>query len=278
MYESFLLFWLDKELNNDINKKNIKQFDSKISSIENIIKEAKKIDWKSWLIIDTKSSTILWKKNIDEKLAMASLTKLMTALLIVENHNFDEKVKISKNAVYTEGSKIYMIPWEIFTVWDLLNWLLIKSWNDVAVAFAEFHSWNTKDFVKKMNIRAKQLWLKNTQFKNPTWLDDNWHFSTAKDLAHLSTFILKNEEIRKIVKKKQWKIFSTKWRKVSFKSTNKLLWNWIIWLKTWTTDNAGQCLITLIEKDWKELLFILLWSKSRFYTTEKLINFVFSKI
>ena len=278
MYESILLFWLDRQINSDADKQNLNFFNQNISSIESVIKEDKKINWKSWLIIDTKSSIVLWKKEADKQLAIASLTKIMTAILIIENHKLEEKVTISKNAVYTEGSKIYMLPWEVFSVWDLLNWLLIKSWNDVAVALAEYHSWNVEDFVKEMNIRAEELWLKNTQFKNPTGLDEKWHFSSAQDLWYLSTFILKNEYIKEVVKKKMWIIKSTKWRVVKFFSTNKLLWNWVIGLKTGTTDNAGQCLITLIKKDNKELLFILLWSTNRFDTTEDLIKFIFSKI
>jgi D-alanyl-D-alanine carboxypeptidase (penicillin-binding protein 5/6) len=131
-----------------------------------------------------------------------------------------------------------------------------------------------------MNKRAKTLWLKNTFFKNPTWLDEKWQVSTAYDLAILSQFILKNKFIQKIVKTQKTNIFSKNtWRKIEIKTTNYLLSHKnIFWLKTWTTKKAGQCLITLIKKDWKNFLFILLGSENRFQETRKLIDFIFSKI
>lgn len=278
MLDSLLSLWLD--LNISETKKNWDQvlFKNNISSIEEIIGDEFWVNWKSALVMDLKSSAFLWGDNIDEKIPMASLTKLMTALIIIEENKLDEKVKISENAVYTQWAKIYMIPWEVFTVWDLLKWLLIRSWNDTAVALAEHNSWSVEKFVSKMNKRARELGLKNTNFKNPTWLDEENHYSSAKDLAHLSLFLLKNKLIKDLAKTKFEKIKSNSWRSVEFYSTNKLLWNWIVGLKTWTTEKAWQCLITVINKDWKELLFVLLWSTNRFDTTESLIDFVMWKI
>lgn len=280
MLENLFLFFLDLDFKKDLSKKNPIIFESKISSIQKKISDTKEIDWKSSLVFSLENSSIVWEKNKNKKVYFASLAKLMTALLIVENHKLDESVKISKNAENIPGSQLHLLSGEIFSVWDLIKWLLIKSWNDSAVALAEHSSWNVKDFVKKMNQRAISLWLKDTVFKNPTWLDEDWQTSTAYDLAILAEFILKNKFIKKIANTKKTKIYSKKaLREVKINSTNYLLWHRnVFWLKTWTTKKAGQCLITLIKKDWKSYLFILLGSNNRFQETRKLMNFVFSKI
>lgn len=276
MLDILFSIWLSSNILNS--NSNVSTVSIPVSSIEKSISENKKIDWNSWLVFDINSSAVLWWVNENNKLPIASLTKLMTALIIVENHNLDELVKISQNAEYIDWAKVYLQTWEIFSIWDLLQALLIRSWNDAAIALAEYHSWNVWAFVNEMNNRASELWLKNTYFKNPTWLDQDWHYSSAKDLALITTILLKNSFIKEIVANKMWTIYSTEKRKISFYSTNHLLW-WIVkWVKTWTTKDAWECLITLIEKDDKKLLFILLGSTNRFDTTERLINFVFSKI
>ena len=276
MYEFFLSLWLNtKSIKNDylagINK-------LYIAPIENTIEKKQEINWKSWIVFDLKGSKILWWKNENTKFPIASLTKLMTAFLIIENHKLDEIVSISRKASLTQWAVIWTYEWEQFTVKDLLKWLLIRSWNDAAVALAEFHSWDIKSFVKEMNNKAKELWLKNTNFENPSWFDSKMHYSSAKDLAFLTKFVLKNNFIKEIVSYKETIIFSKEWRQIKIKSTNHLLWWEIKWVKTWTTQAAWECLITLIEKDQKELLFVLLWSSNRFSTTKELINFVFNEI
>lgn len=276
MYELILSFWLSVQSAKNQNYWNIETL--QISPIENIIDKKRNIDSKAWAVFDLKSWAILWWKNEDVSLPMASLTKLMTALLIIENHKFDEIVTISKEAANTIWASIWLKAWEKFTVQALLEWLLIPSWNDVAIALAQYHSWNVNNFVKEMNEFAFKLNLTKTNFENPTWFDSPNHYSSVKDLSFLASRVLKNSFIKETVSKQSSQIFSEKWRSVSFVSTNHLLWWEIKWVKTWTTPAAWQCLITLIEKDQKEFLFVLLWSTSRFATTTDLIDFVFSEI
>ena len=274
MHEVLLMLWLSLQTHQE------KQIDDKltVSPIENKIEEQVDIDWKSWLVYDLISWASLWSHKENHILPMASLTKLMTALLIIENHELDWIVSISTKSVYAPWAKIYLHAWEWFKVIDLLKGLLIRSWNDTAIALAEHHSWTEEKFVIEMNKRAKDLWLTSTSFENASWLDSENHYSNVRDLALLTKVLLKYEIISDIVSKKKADIYSVSWRKVSFYSTNHLLWWYIKWVKTWTTENAWECLITLIERDWRQLLFILLGSSNRFDTTEDLINFVFNKI
>ena len=252
--------------------------DFNVSPIENVISKEKNIDWKAWIVFDLKSSSVLWWKDEERQLPIASLTKLMTALIIAENHELDELVKVSKNAAYTIWSSAWIYRGETYTVGDLLTGLLIKSWNDTAVALAEFHSWSVEKFVEEMNKKVILLWFKNTHFQNPIWFDSPENYSSTRDLAFLTEKFLRNPFFRDIVSREKWTIRSKAWRVLNFDSTNHLLWWEIKWVKTWTTRYAWECLITLIEKDWKEILFVLLWSTSRFTTTSGLIDFVFSEI
>jgi len=284
MLENLIFFFLSSEISKNFQEKPENSFfELKISSIEKKIsqedeKNDKKISWKAWLVFDLNSSSVLWEKNQNEKLPMASLTKLMTTLLILESDDLDSFVKLDKESVYYWWAWIDIKVWEYFKVRDLLKGALIRSWNNAVIALAKHDSWSVEKFVEKMNKRAEELWLKNTKFQNPTWFDDNWHYSTVKDLAILSKYVYKYDFVKNTVSQKKWTIWSKFWRKVSFFTTNRLLSDEIVWLKTWTTPDAWQCLITIIKKDWKELLFVLLWSENRFPETKDLINFVFEKI
>lgn len=283
MLENLILFFLSQKISQNFQEKpeNI-FFESKISSIEKKISDEKKSFrnfWKAGEVFDLKSWTVLWWKNQDLKLPMASLTKLMSILIILENHKLSEKVKIDANSDLWRGSHVDIRIWEVFTVWDLIKWALIKSWNNAVIALAKYNSWTVDKFVEKMNKRAFELWLKNTKFQNPIWFDDNWHYSSVWDLAVLAKYLYqKYDFVREVVKMKKWVIYSQNWRRVEFENTNKLLSDEVVWMKTWTTPKAGQCLISIVKKDWKELLFVVLGSNNRFWETRSLIKFIFSKI
>lgn len=282
MLENLIFFLLSSEISKNFEKIPEPTFlEMKVSSIEKKINQDKDgfhKFWKSWVVYDLKSWAVLWEKNQNEQLPMASLTKLMSVLLILENDDLDDFVKIDANSALHPWSRIDIRIWEYFKVRDLLKWALIKSWNNAIVALAKYDSWTVEKFIEKMNNRARELWLKNTKFQNPTWFDDNWHYTSAKDLAVLAKYLYKYDFVKNTVKKKKWKIWSKAGRIVEFSTTNKLLSDKVVWMKTWTTPNAGQCLITVIKKDWKELLFVLLWSNNRFWETKNLIDFVFDRI
>ncbi len=153
----------------------------------------------SAIVIDSVTGHVLGGKNYNEKLGMASTTKIMTGILAIENCNMDDIVTISKNPPLTEGSSIYLAEGEKVSVETLIYGLLLKSGNDTAVALAEHISGSEKEFVKLMNEKAQELGLKNTRFENPHGLFAENHYTTAYELAQLARYAMQNETFEEIV-------------------------------------------------------------------------------
>lgn len=155
---------------------------------------------KSGLLMEVSTGTILFEKNIDEKVAIASLTKMMSQLLILEQIenkqlSWEDKVTASSNASGMGGTQIWLTTGEVMTVRDLMKGLSMASANDAAVALAERIAGTESAFVKMMNDKAKELGLKNTVFKNCTGLDEEGHYSTARDVATIAKELMKHEQI-----------------------------------------------------------------------------------
>ncbi len=237
-----------------------------VSNIDDII------DARSYLSVEKNSNVILFEKESNKKLPMASLTKLMTVLLILENHKLGETVYISRNATQAIGSKVWLYSGDSLSVLSLLKAALIKSWNDSAVALAEHHSSSVDKFVKEMNNRAKELNMINTNFKNPHGLDDDEHYSSARDILILTRVLWKYRIFRNIVKTKEANITTYTGRNIKLKNTNKLLSSEIKGVKTGTTDEAGQCLVLYVDKDNRQFFTIVLWSYQRFSDSKKFID------
>ena len=232
---------------------------------------------KSALAIDLDSHEILFKKNINEKLAFASLVKLMVAIIILEENDLNEVITIKENLSSIEGSKVWLNQGEKFTFEELLYLLLIPSGNDAAVALAQANSGSANVFIEKMNKKARFLGLNDTIFTNPIGLDDGLQKSTAKDLANLSLYVLENPVIRKIVKLDKVSVMSESGIIRNVENTNKLLHSYldVQGLKTGTTDDAGQCFISLAKnKDGHEILAVVLSSDDRFQDAKVLIDWV----
>jgi len=166
-----------------------------VSAEEDIVPNAK-----SAILIEASTGKILYEKNIDEKYAPASMTKMMSLLLIMENIDnrnlrMDEVIKTSKYASSMGGSQIFLQENEEMTVEDLLKGITIGSANDATVALAERIGGTENAFVEMMNNKAKELGLKNTNFKNTTGLDEANHYSTAHDMAIIAKELVKHEKI-----------------------------------------------------------------------------------
>ncbi len=164
---------------------------------EDVIKNAK-----SGILIEASTGDILYEKNIHEKVAIASLTKMMGQIIILEHIedgtlSWEEKVTASKKAADMGGTQIWLQPGEVMTVRDLFKGLSMASANDAAVALAERIGGSEDNFVKLMNDKVKELGLKNTVFKNSTGLDEDSHYSTAYDVAMIAKELLKHEDILK---------------------------------------------------------------------------------
>ncbi len=154
---------------------------------------------KAAAVIDVQSGRILYEKNAGKQMRIASLTKIMTAIVAIENGDLKEKVKVKPRAVGVEGSSIYLKPGEEIPLEHLLYGLMLRSGNDAAVAIAEHVGGSMEGFVYKMNEKAEYLGLENTHFRNPHGLDAPQHYSSAEDLARLTAYALKNPVFRKIV-------------------------------------------------------------------------------
>ncbi len=236
---------------------------------------------KSAYIEDARTRQVVYEKSPHEKLPIASLTKLMTAYLILKDKNLDEIVTIPKEISTVQGGGsvvINLVPGDKMTARQLTQAALIPSANDAAVALAVWHSGSVNDFVAKMNDTARELGMTDTNFENPTGLDTVGHVSTAHDLALLTHYLLENEFFRTTVNTESMTIASEKGREYRLNTTNQLLLNApsVRGVKTGYTQAAGECLVTLSEREGREVITVILGSTDRFGESRNMINLAFS--
>ena len=229
--------------------------------------------------LDITSNTTLYTKDEHDKHPIASLTKLMTAYIILEEESLDDTVTVSRNAVSQEGSKMWLGQGETITVEALLYGLLIQSGNDAATALAEFNAGSEENFIEKMNQKAKLLGLNETSFTSASGIDDQG-YSTTQDLAHLSMYLLKNDFVRNITSLTSATVTGTNgYPTHELTSTNQLLGSYlnITGLKTGKTDGAGECLIAVGKNPaGHEILTVMLGSQDRFSETKLLLDWIYN--
>ena len=235
---------------------------------------------KSAIVLDIGTDSILYSKNSDEKKPIASLTKIMTALVILDNVDLNSTVTISRNAFDTDGRKDSLAVNEKIKAEDLLKIMLIRSNNTAAVSLAEHTSGNVEEFVKLMNKKAELLGLKNTNFSNPTGFDSEENYSTAYDIAQLFDYSLNKQLIWEILRIQKLNLSSIDGKiKHKIKNTNLLLGRLknITGGKTGLTDEAGQCLALVVGDpiDNHRIISVVLSAEDRFLETEKLVRWVF---
>ena len=196
------------------------------------------------------TNSFLYTKNADERLPMASTTKIMTALVAIENSNPSDIIVIDDSAIGVEGSSAYLKPGDILTMDELLYALLLQSANDAAVAIACHISGDVDSFSALMNDKAKELGLTNTNFTNPHGLDSKDHYTTARELAIIASEALKNEKLKQIVSTYK-KSFVSEERSRTYINHNKLLYLYdgCVGVKTGFTKKSGRCLVGAAEKD-----------------------------
>lgn len=237
------------------------------------------INAKSAIIYDRTTKQIIWGKNENDKKAMASTTKIMTAIIVLENCNLSDEVTISKNAANTGGSRLKVNKDDKVTVKDLLYGLMLRSGNDAAVALAEYVANDVQGFANLMNKKAEELNLKNTNFVTPHGLDNEEHYTTAYELAILTDYALQNETFCKIVNTKIATIYINKIPRTIY-NTNELLgvMPGVNGVKTGFTNNAGRCLVTSCTKDQNQIITVVLGcdtKKQRTSDSIKLIEYAF---
>lgn len=201
------------------------------------------------ILINATTGEVLYEKNADTRHANASTTKILTCLLALENCKLTEKVTVSSNAASQEPSKLYMQTGDTFKMKDLLYSLMLPSHNDTAVAIAEHVSGSTKKFVSLMNKKAKAIGCTNTHFATPNGLDRNLnHYSTARDMAKIAQYAMKNKTFRKIVNTFQYSFKSGRGLTYSVATTNELLSKTgVKGMKTGYTNKAGYCFVGTIK-------------------------------
>lgn len=208
------------------------------------------------ILIDGHSGRVLYEHNAHEKRYIASITKLMTALVAMESgHSLDEQVTIKKEHTGAEGSSMYLKAGEKLTLEALMYGLLLASGNDAAVAVADVCAGSVDAFVARMNRKAAQLGMESTLFLNPSGLTQEGHMSTAADMARLAAACMNNETIAKMVATRSISIAGR-----SFTNHNKLLWRYegCVGMKTGYTERAGRTLISCVERENMRLIAVTL--------------------
>lgn len=247
----------------------------------------KPIEYKarSVVLMCTDNKQVIYEDNSKEHLSPASVTKLMSILLVVEalengKIKLSDKVSASKNAVAMGGSQIWLEQGEIMTVDELLKAVIIASANDACTALAEYVSGSTASFVRTMNDKARELGLNNTNFENCTGLDDDVknHYSCAYDLAVISSELIQYDLVKKYTT--IW-LDSLRQGKTELNNTNKLInrYNGITGLKTGTTSNAGFCVSATASRDGMNFVAVVLGSdtsEQRFDSASNLLDYGFA--
>ncbi len=249
-----------------------------VVSAENLTPEVK-----SAILMEASTGQVLYEQNPDEHLPIASVTKIMTMLLIMERIesgalSFEDMITVSENANSYGGSTMFLETGEQLSVHDMMKGIAVASANDGCVAMAEHIAGSEANFVEMMNKRAKELGMKDTVFLNTNGLDEDGQYSSARDVAAMSRELIKHKKVFDYTK-----IWTDSLRDGKFElaNTNKLIrfYNGATGLKTGSTSKAGCCLSATAERDGMELIAVILGApntKSRFASASALLNYGFA--
>ncbi len=227
----------------------------------------------SAILMDVDSGRVLYEQNADAKMLIASTTKIMTALVAVRDGKLSDTVTVSREAAYTEGSSMYLKEGEELTLETLLYGLMLCSGNDAAVAVAEHVGGSVQGFVKRMNETAGDLGMDHSSFANPNGLDDEKHYSTARDMAVLACAALENETVLRIASTRSITIGGR-----TMTNHNKLLsmMDGCLGLKTGYTRAAGRTLVSCAERNGQRLVAVTLQDGNDWADHQSLFEYGFS--
>lgn len=233
---------------------------------------------KATALIDVESGRLLYSSNGDTSMGIASLTKIMTAIVAIEHGNLNDMVKTSKRAVGKEGSSIYLQLGEEMSLTNMLYGLMLRSGNDAATAIAEHVGGSEEGFVYLMNEKAAFLGLTKTQFKNPHGLDQDGHYSSANDLAKLTAYALKNDTFAEIVSTPVKKVPNPhdSWE-YSYKNKNKMLsmYEGADGVKTGYTKKTLRCLVSSATREGQQLAAVTINDGDDWADHRKLLDWGF---
>lgn len=274
----FTLFFKYTVFADDINEEISYNIPSFIEVYSNINNEPT-INSKSAIVYDRISGSIIFGKNENQKRKMASTTKIMTAIIVLETCNLDDIVIVSSKAAGTGGSRLGLHTNDKISVRDLLYGLLLCSGNDAAVALAEYVGGNLSSFANLMNAKCTSWNLTSTHFVTPHGLDNDNHYTTAYELAIITNYALKNETFHNFVETKNYTVTINGYPK-TLSNTNELLGNLngVYGVKTGFTNGANRCLVTAVKRDNMDLICIVLGAdtkKDRTKDSIQLIEYAF---
>ncbi len=252
----------------------------KILFVKSTHAEYIEIPGKAMCTMETKSKRVLYSKNENQKLAMASTTKIMTAITAIEYcKDLDKEFTISPKAVGISGTSLYLKKGEVFSTRDLLYGLMLISGNDASVAIGEYVGDGVDNFVEMMNELALEIGAKNTHFDNTHGLDSSTHYTTAYDLALITSYALENPTFQEIVSTKNIKITNGDGYTRYLKNKNKLLFSLdgCNGVKTGFTDDAGRCLVTSCNRNGMNVVSVVLNCQPMFEESAKLMEKAFNE-
>ena len=248
-----------------------------VSFFEKVSEKALAAEKSGAICMSADTGEIFFAKNEDLRLPMASTTKIMTALLVIENCLPSEVVTVTEKTVGVDGSSIYLKAGDRLTVEELLYGLMLRSGNDAAETLADYCAGSIDNFVEMMNERAAQLGLRNTHFANPHGLHDPDHYTSAYDLCALSCYAMRNERFRKIVST-QFITVGVGENKRYWSNKNKILHTFSggNGIKTGYTKDAGRCLVASATREGKTVVSVVLNRPDMFAACEKMMEEAFS--
>lgn len=235
----------------------------------------------SAVLIEAETGTVLYQKNAGERRAMASTTKIMTALLTIEAGDLDREFTVDPLAIRVEGTSMGLQEGDRVSRRDLLYGILLPSGNDAANAAAVSVSGSIPEFVKLMNSKAQELGLSDTHFVTPSGLDADGHYTTALDLARLTAYAMKEETFREIVACRSAEVeFGNPPYKRTLYNSNKMLarYDGAIGVKTGFTDNARRCLVSAAERDGVTLIAVTLNAGDDWNDHTKMLDYGFTQV
>ena len=254
--------------------------------IKNVSAVEMEISAKSAILVDFNTGKVLYSKNENEPLAMASMTKVMSMLLVMEKIDdgslkYDDIVEISTESSSMGGSQIFLNPGDKYKVIDLLKGVAMASANDAVVALAEKTYGSKEHFIEAMNKKAESLGLKNTHFINVHGLDEEGHYSSAYDMSVMARELLKHEKILDFTRVYEEYLTKPDGSQIWLVNTNKLVrfYDGVDGLKTGFTKNAGYCLTATGKKNNLRLISVVMGEESiekRSSDTVKLLNYGFN--
>lgn len=264
---------VDEEEANDINTEINQEINEEIvSAQENTVPT---LTARRCAIFDRNSKMLIYGKNENVKSAMASTTKILTALVVLEHDELNSIVTVSVKAGGTGGSRLGLRKGDKVTVHDLLYGLLLRSGNDAAVALAEYTGGDVNGFANLMNEKAKELNLQNSHFVTPHGLDNPEHFTTAKELAIITDYALDNKIFAEIVGTKHYTIMINNSPR-DLNNTNELLGvlNGVVGVKTGFTNGAGRCLVTETKRGSRDIIVVVLGADTKKIRTKDSIKLI----